>query len=261
MATASGAASRARQSTAFQTTARAGFAALGVIHVLIGGLAVAVAVGAGGPTDQTGALQALMGLPFGAVVVWACAIGLVALAVWAVVSAVTVSGDDAAKERAKSIGNAVAYAAVGATAFGVARGSGGGGGEQQAAGTLMGLPGGPFIVGAIGLGILGVGGYFVFKGVTKRYEKEIRMPGPPAKRGVELVGTVGYAAKGMALAVMGVLFTTAAFTQDPQQAGGLDAALTTLAGLPFGVLLLILVGIGLIAYGVYCFARAKYAKL
>ena len=72
---------------------------------------------------------------------------------------------------------------------------------------------------------------------------------------------VGYVAKGVAIAVVGVLFVVAAVTHDPEKAGGLDAALKSLAALPFGQVILWIVGAGLVVYGVYCFARARYARL
>ena len=74
-------------------------------------------------------------------------------------------------------------------------------------------------------------------------------------------GVVGYVAKGVAVAVVGVLFVVAALTHDPEKAGGLDSALRSMAELPFGRVLLWLVGAGLVIYGVYCFARARYARL
>ena len=74
-------------------------------------------------------------------------------------------------------------------------------------------------------------------------------------------GVVGYIAKGIAIGVTGILFIVAAFTHDPETAGGLDAALHSLAELPFGPVILWIVGLGLILYGLFCFARARYAKM
>jgi len=61
--------------------------------------------------------------------------------------------------------------------------------------------------------------------------------------------------------VVGILVIVAGFTLDPSQSTGLDGALRSLAELPFGVAILVLVGLGLIAYGVYCFFRARFARL
>ena len=58
-----------------------------------------------------------------------------------------------------------------------------------------------------------------------------------------------------------VLLLVAAVKVDPEAAGGLDAAIQTLLGLAFGPWLVGAVGIGFIAYGVFCLFRAKYARI
>jgi hypothetical protein len=75
-----------------------------------------------------------------------------------------------------------------------------------------------------------------------------------------VLGTLGFLAKGVAYAVIGALLMTAAVEVDPKKAGGLDAALKTLAAQPFGVVLLVVVGLGLAAYGCYCFVEGWYRK-
>ncbi|MGZ8804317.1 MAG: DUF1206 domain-containing protein, partial [Microbacterium sp.] len=85
----------------------------------------------------------------------------------------------------------------------------------------------------------------------------IENPGMTATR----AGVVGYIAKGIAIGVAGVLFIVAAITSDPDAAGGLDDALKALLALPFGPVILWIVGAGLIIYGLFCFARARYAKM
>jgi hypothetical protein len=101
----------------------------------------------------------------------------------------------------------------------------------------------------------------VAQGVTKRFLKTIRVPAGSSGRVIVLLGQVGYAARGVAIAVVGVLFVVAAFTLDPQKASGLDGALKSFAGLPFGRVVLIAIGIGWIASGIYSAIRAKLAKL
>ncbi|MET1052246.1 MAG: DUF1206 domain-containing protein, partial [Mycetocola sp.] len=109
--------------------------------------------------------------------------------------------------------------------------------------------------------VLAVGVYFVVKGVKKKFLEDITAPGGQTGRTVTRLGQVGYIAKGVAIAVVGILFGVAAFTHDPSEATGLDGALKSLAQLPLGPVILAVVALGLIAYGVYCFARARYARL
>jgi len=91
--------------------------------------------------------------------------------------------------------------------------------------------------------------------------KDLVVPGGTAGTATIALGIVGYVAKAIALGAVGVLFVFAALNGNASQANGLDQGLRSLAGLPFGVVILVGVGIGLIAYGLYSFVRARYAKL
>ena len=95
----------------------------------------------------------------------------------------------------------------------------------------------------------------------RAFEKYLDLPPDPVRKGIVTFGVVGYIAKGIAVGVAGVLFVVAAVTANPEQAGGLDAALHTLASLPFGPIILWIVGAGLVIYGLFCFARARYARM
>ena len=72
-------AQEAEQSTPFQVLARAGYAASGLVHILIGAIALVVAFGGDGVTDQSGALMAIASVPFGFVLLWCVAVTLWAL--------------------------------------------------------------------------------------------------------------------------------------------------------------------------------------
>ncbi len=126
---------------------------------------------------------------------------------------------------------------------------------------LLANPAGVVLVVLIGLLVLGVGVAFVVRGARRDFEKHLSLPGGAVGGGIRALGVVGYVAKGVAVAIVGVLFVVAALTHDPEKARGLDAALRSMAELPFGRVLLWLVGAGLVIYGVYCFARARYARL
>ena len=82
-------------------------------------------------------------------------------------------------------------------------------------------------------------------------------PGTIATR----AGVVGYIAKGIALAVVGVLFTTAAAQNSSSKATGLDGALRSLRQQAVGPWLLTAVALGIAAYGVYSFARSRHARV
>lgn len=257
----------AQNTRTFRALARVGYVVLGIVHIIIGAIAISVAVGAGGgEADQGGAMEQVSRVPFGTVVLWIIALGLFALGVWQVAEAVLERDPDTKKKwgrRIKYLGTAIAYIAIGATALTYALGGQSDSSQSSETMTaqLLAAPGGVVLIVLIGLVVLGVGVAFIVRGIRRSFEKHLALPAGAVGDGVRVLGTVGYVAKGIAIAVVGVLFLVAAFTHDPQKAGGLDAALKSLAALPFGQVILWLVGAGLIVYGVYCFARAKYARL
>jgi hypothetical protein len=134
--------------------------------------------------------------------------------------------------------------------------------ENRSAG-LMGHSGGRWLIGLIGLVVLGVGiGMFVY-GLRKKFLEHLNtgQMNPSVRKSTTRLGMAGYMAKGTAYAIAGVLVVSAAVTYDPDKARGLDAALKTLAGHPWGVWLLALIAVGIAAFGVYCFAQARYRKI
>lgn len=247
----------------WEAGARAGYAVSGVLHVLIGVLAVQLATGGGGESaDQSGAFAQVASTPFGTVALWVAVVALAALGAWQAAAALTGVVGEAA-DRAKAAGKAVVYLALAATAFTFARGGGSGGGEtSDVTASLMQAPGGRLLVGVIGAGVLAVGAYHVHKGVTTGFLEDLhRLPAGPAGRAARWSGVVGYVAKGVALGVVGVLFVLAALHADAGEATGLDGALRALRDAPAGPFLLGLVALGLVAFGLYSFVRARFGRL
>jgi len=269
-ASASGVARQAKNSPLLSVLARTGYAVNGILHLLIGGIAIGVASGAGATSgaeaDQSGALGALASAPGGVFVLWVVFVGLAALGIWQLLSAALVRGPDATKRAAHvagELGKAVAYLAIAVTAFSFASGgsSNSASSTKSFSATLLASSGGVFLLIVVGLGVLAIGVVFVVRGVRQSFTKHIRVPGGTAGKAVVALGVVGYVAKGIAVGVVGILFIVAAATANPSQATGLDGALRAMLGLPFGGVILVAVGIGVIAYGLYCFARARLARL
>jgi hypothetical protein len=256
----------AKDSPLLTALARLGFAMSGLVHVLIGLLAIGIVTGGGGTADQSGALAQLAEAPGGRVLLWGVVVGLGALGVWLLLGAFLFPARDPKKKVlhvAKEAGKGVAYLALAVTASGFALGgsSSSSGSTGAATASLLQAPAGRVLVGVLGLAVIAIGVYFVVKGVRQRFREDITVPPGRAGDATVAVGVTGYAAKGVVLGVVGILFVVAAVTVDASRATGLDGALTALAGLPFGVVLLWAIGIGLIAYGVYCGVRAAYARL
>ena len=265
-----GVANRATDSDAFEYTARAGFAVSGVLHLLVGYLILRIALGSGGNADQSGALATLAQQTGGTVLLWVVAVGLLALGLWRVAEAIigTKPGEGAgphgdhtpAWQRAKALGLATVNFAIAFSAARFAMGSGQQSTQQNSglSAQMMQSGWGKAILIAVALGLIGVGGYHVYKGVTKRFFKDLRISGGT---GVTAVGVAGYAAKGLVLAGAGLLVIVATLQADPAKASGIDAAVKTLGQAPFGRTLLILAAIGIAAFGAYSFVRARQGRM
>jgi hypothetical protein len=249
------AASRAGDHPLLEKGARLGYAASGVLHLLLAWVTVQLAWTSGGEqADQEGALQELAGNGFGQVLLWVLLAGFVLLALWQATEAVA-WGE--AADRVKAAAKAVTYAVLAFTTVSVLT-SGSSGGSGGATSTLLSSGPGRVAVGVAGVGTVGVAAYHVVKGWRKKFLEDLESSPDPW---VRTAGRVGYIGKGGALAVVGVLLVVAAVQSDPEKAEGLDAALHALAGLPFGPVLLTLVALGFAAYGVYSFGRGRHARV
>lgn len=251
--------------------ARIGLVAYGIVHVIIAWLALQLAFGdREGSASSSGAISELAQQPFGKALVWAVAIGMFLLVVWQGIEAIAGHRDEEGKKRTGkrllSAGKAVVYAAIGISAVKVAVGSessGGNSSEKQTdsmTATIMELPAGQLLVGAVGLTIIGIGLAFAVRSWTEKFAKHLSAEGKSGDAGTAYLwfGKVGYAAKGVALGIVGSLFCYAARTHDPDESGGLDQALHEVLEKPFGPVLLGIIAVGIGCYGLFCFARARY---
>lgn len=260
---------QAARTTPVATFGKAGMVCYGVVHLLIAYLAIRVATGDGSqPADQSGALEEIAGTTFGGVVLWVLAIGLFAFGLWQLMlAAVGYTWRIKKRTRAfKRIG-ALVRAVIGFSLGGLAVKLATGSGEAQSSGQrqqtftakLLELPAGRLLVGLCALVVIGFAVASVVSGVLRSFMKDLDTTELPAgsQKWVRRIGMIGYIAKGVAIAIVGILLGVAALRRNPGKAGGLDGALRTLAAQPFGIVLLIAVAIGLAAFGIYCFAAAR----
>ncbi|WP_241521989.1 DUF1206 domain-containing protein [Arthrobacter pityocampae] len=265
---ASDAAEDASNSKGLEVAARAGYVAAGVLHILIGLIALGLARGGSGEADQSGAMGQLVGSPGGTLLLWFCFIGCIGLALFQLsevfFGAKGLSDKDKLKARAKSGGQAAVYAAIGVTfgRYALGGSSDSSSSASSMSASLMSNPAGTALLLAVGVGILVVGGYFVYSGATRHFLKNLTgLPSGRAGTAVVVLGIVGYIAKGFALGVLGVLIVVATVTNNPEQSTGLDGALKSVRDQPFGVWLLGAVALGLMAYGVFMAVRSKYQRM
>jgi len=252
-----------------QVLARVGLAARGVIYVLIGWVAILVAVGhSSQQADQQGALQLLAGKPYGEVSLWLLGIGFAGYSLWRLSEAafgVTGEGNGAGP-RLKSLARALVYAGFAYLTFQVISGSQGSQTRQQqdlSARVMHDGAAGRWLVGIAGLIIVIVGATLVMQGFRREFLKHLQTAQmrPRTRRIVELLGVIGTVARGVVFALAGVLVIDAAVTFKPAKAGGIDKALLTLRDQPFGTFLLILAALGLVIFGVYGLCEARWRKV
>ncbi|MCV2396057.1 DUF1206 domain-containing protein [Actinotalea sp. M2MS4P-6] len=248
---------RAGDNPVVEAGARLGYAASGLLHLVLAWLTLQLVVGSGGGSaDQSGALAQLAGTALGTALLWALLAGFVLLGVWQVTEAVARRGSDRVRPAAK----AVVYAALAFSTVSVLRGASSSSDQQAQSATarLMSQPAGVWLVGVTGAVIVGVGVFHVVKGARATFLRDLR---EHPHRWVIRIARVGYVTKGIALGAVGVLFAVAAVNHDPDKAGGLDDALHSLLGVPAGAVLVAAIAVGFACYGLYSFARAAYARV
>ncbi|MFI7004638.1 DUF1206 domain-containing protein [Nocardia sp. NPDC050175] len=241
----------------------------GIVHLIVGYIAIRIALGgSGGSADQSGAMAELVSKPGGVIVMWIGVFAFLLMGLWRIAEAIFGSSskpeaDSKKKEafhRVKALSLAVIYFSFALSAFGFARGSGKSSSQQSAGttGRLMQNTAGKVALVVAGLIIIGVGGYHVYKGISRKFLKDLEgNTGDLVRR----LGMTGYVAKGLAVAAIGLLVILAVGQAQPDKAAGLDGALKTLGAQPYGVILLVVAGLGIITYGLYSFVMARYAKM
>jgi hypothetical protein len=257
-------------SRTLELLARAGFAASGILHLLVGTIAIRLAMGGTGNADFSGAVAELATQPAGPFLLWASFAACAALALWQASDAIFdynhLPTKEKAGKKAKAAAQAVVYAGLALTLVSFARGTGSGGDNQQKASdftaSLISAPGGVALLVLLGAGIAGAGVAYGIRGVRKSFVKQLALPASPAARTtVTGLGVAGYMAKGVVLLLTGLLIAIATLKAHPEQSTGLDGALRALRDQPFGLYVLVAVGAGLICYGVYSIVRARLAKM
>jgi hypothetical protein len=248
--------------------ARTGFAVMALLHVIIGAIAVAVAFGQPGEAEPTGAIEQLAANPWGTAVMWACVAACSGLSLWQASEATLRMRGRPRKERVSKLISsgflAIAYGSVGLSFAGFALGLRGDSSEstRDFSASLMANPLGLWVLVALGLTIIGIGIYFVFKGARRGFKEELfYFDGTRRGRLIDTLGVTGHIAKGIALNLTGLLFVIAAAKHRPEESTGLDGSLKALRDHPFGPSLLVAIGAGFIAYGIFALIRSRFGRM
>lgn len=255
-------------STPFRILVTVGLITYGIVHILVGWIALQIAWSGNGESQeasQQGALAQMAQHPIGLVVLWLTVVGLFAMTAWQAAEAGwghrdKPSGFKRIRKRLGSAGRAITYAAIAVAAITALRGAAQSGDQKQEGWTarLLALPFGRVLVGAVGIVIIVIAVRLVVRGINRKFTDELAGGISPT---VERLGQIGYVSKGVAFAVVGGLFGWAALTYDASKAGGLDDALRTINSAPLGSVLLTVVALGLACFGVFCFFWARQPKI
>jgi len=256
----------------YEWLARIGLVAKGISYVILGVLAIGVALGKGGATtSRSGALAELAQHPFGKLLLIVLAIGFACYALWRIVQAFAERAEDPDAEgeakkwatRAGYLGRAAIYAGLAYASVKILVGSQGQESQNKQArqhtAEVLSWPAGRWLVVAAGLVIIGAGLWNLYRGVTQKFADKWRGGmGRTAKKWGAWIGTIGHIARAVVFVLIGLFITKAAIDYDPKEAIGLDGALQKLAQQSYGSWLLGITAAGLIAYGVYCLFDAWY---
>ncbi|MEU8711336.1 MULTISPECIES: DUF1206 domain-containing protein [unclassified Streptomyces] len=264
---------RAANSKAVDVAARAGFVARGIIYVLIGVLSLRIAFSGGGEqADRGGAIAEIAQKPFGTVLLWLLGIALAGMALWRLSEAAFgqagPDGDKASK-RAMAAGRCVFYGFVAYSVLSFAAGDKGSGSgksdknSQDVTAKALDWPGGQWIVGIAGAAVTAAGLWIAARALMRKFEKHLKMQEMSARmrKAVAFFGVFGGTARGIVFATAGGFAIAAAVQHQPGKAKGMDDTLRTFAGTPAGPWLLALIAVGLMAFGVFSWANARWRKV
>lgn len=242
---------------------RAGYGARALVYLVLGGLTIAAAWTGGQTQGTQSALASLKSAPFGVVLLWIIAIGLLCYAVWRLIAAwydLERRGDDdeGLAKRAGLVVTGLVHAGLGIAVAALAMGerSGGAGGAKGWTAQLMSLPFGKWLAVAVALGILGAAIHYVLKGWRRKYERHIRVTSTTRK--LDPLLRFGFIAYGVVLGIVGGFLLVAGLQTDPSEAKGIGDALAYVRGQPFGRWMLGLLGLGLLGFAVENAVEAVY---
>jgi hypothetical protein len=254
--------------------ARFGFYTKGFLFMVIGVLAIFVAIGQKGGelADPSGALTTIAEKPYGRILLIVFIVGALSHGGWNILRGVADvdnagGGVQGIFKRSIAVGVGIFYIFLAWTAWsliiaekivdqnGVV--------TKTMVGILLSLPLGALLVLIIGLSLIGGGIHECYSGISGKYQENFRLfpLGDNQRRFVTALGVISFAARALIMVLMGYFFITAAIKYNADEAAGLDGALAALARTSYGKTLLFVTAAGLVCHGVLSLYEAKFRRI
>ena len=248
--------------------ARFGLVARGLVYLIIGVLALKLALGDGGAaTNQQGALKTIANQSFGELLLILVTIGLAGYALWRLTRAVIGHGAevrDSGLDRIAALESGITYVLLCVTAIAILTESGTSSGTaKETTGGVLAWSGGTILVGLAGAVLIGVAAYQAYEGLSRNFldAAKTNEMSDGVLKGYTALGVFGHVARAIIFALVGYGLIKAAIDYDPKEAIGLDGALRQLADSAYGPVVLGLVAVGLSGFGIYSIAGSRYRKV
>lgn len=254
--------------------AQLGFYTKGFLFIVIGLLAILVAIGERGGelADPSGALTRVAKEPYGKIILMVFVVGAVGHGAWNILRGAA-DVDNAGKsvqgiiKRSIAAGIGFFYFFLAWTAWSIINAAqiseDTGTFQKTLTAVLLALPLGAILVGLIGLIVIGAGVHECYSGVTGKYRESFKLYKLDDKSlmVITILGFLSFLARGLIFGLMGYFFILAAIDSNPNEAIGIDGALRTLSESYFGKTVLFVTAVGLVCHGVLSLYESRYRRI
>lgn len=265
----------ARRTKIFERIARAGYLTKGIIYAVVSWLAIDLVFGisGGGKIEGSrGALDTIAQQPFGKIMIGVLAIGLVGYSLWRFVQAFLDPDEYGSDKKGllqrfvKFLSGAV-YTGLAYSVFQLLMSDKSVDGDSQTkqvmARKILELPGGKFLLGGLGLLVVGFAISRIYSAYKKSFLKQLATEEMSAKTKtwVTRIGQIGTSARGIIFGIIGGFIINGALQSKPSDVNGVQDTLKELAKQPYGNILLGIAAFGLLAYSLHCAVMARYRHI
>ncbi|MBA2736355.1 MAG: DUF1206 domain-containing protein [Pyrinomonadaceae bacterium] len=250
---------------------RLGFAAIGIVYILVGILAAQAAIGAkAAKYDAQGVLYYIAHLPFGQIMLVAVAVGLVCHALWRLTQALMDTDRKGSEAkgvvvRAGFVGIALFYFGLAFSAVKIVLGARNDSGfwAQSWTAWLLAQPFGQWLVALVGAIITISGVYFFYQAYSTKFRDTLLFREMSERQEIwgTRFGRFGFAARGVVFCIIGFFLAFAAWHSDAGETRDFGAALRVIEQQSYGAWLLGVVAVGLFSYGIFMLFLTMYRRM